>query len=275
MAQGSGDEKKSRLDQDLSAIGALIRVIEKLRGSNGCPWDRMQTPRSMLVYLTEELYELVDAVESGQSDHVCEELGDVWFHILFLAYMFHEQAAFDIGDVSRRITEKMIRRHPHVFGNRAIEDADAVRAQWHQIKKAEKKTAETVSVLDSVPKKMPALLRAYRVSERAAKTGFDWEDVWDVLEKVDEELAELKAALSEGSRAKATLEFGDVLFTLANVARFAQIHPEPALTQAINKFEKRFRHMEQAAGEDGKVLEAVPQTEKEVYWQKAKEKYKS
>jgi MazG family protein len=226
----------------------------------------------MLVYLTEEIYELIEAVESGHSDDVCEELGDVWFHILFLAYMYQQAEAFDIGDVARRITEKMIRRHPHVFGDGDIDDADAVRAQWHQIKKGEKKRDQTASVLDSVPRKLPALLRAYRVSERAARTGFDWDDVWGVIEKVEEELGELKAALSEGSQAKAVMEFGDVLFTLANVARLARMHPEPALTQSINKFEKRFRHMEQAIGKDGKTLEAVPQNEKEVYWEKAKEK---
>ncbi len=263
------------IDPQLSEIGKLIRVIEKLRGKNGCPWDRKQTPRSMLVYLTEEIYELIDAVESGKPDDVCEELGDVWFHILFLAYMFHEEKAFDLGDVARRIREKMIRRHPHVFADGAIDDPEAVRVQWHEIKRGERTPDKSRSILDSVPRKMPALLRAYRISERAARTGFDWKDVWGVIEKVEEELAELKAALLEGDRAKGAMEFGDVLFTLANVARLARIHPEPALTQSINKFEKRFRHMEQAIGIDGKALEAVPQSEKEIYWEKAKEKYRS
>ncbi len=273
---GKEDEKDgSQIDRDLSDIGMLIRVIETLRGENGCPWDRKQTPQSMLVYLTEEVYELVDAVETGSPGDVCEELGDVWFHMLFLARMFQEQEAFSIADMARRITEKMIRRHPHVFAERAIDDADAVRVQWHKIKKEEKTHDPSASVLDSIPPKMPALLRAYRVSERAAGTGFDWEDVWGVIEKVEEELAELKTALSEGSREKAALELGDVLFTLANVARLARMHPETALTQSINKFEKRFRHMEQAIGKDGKALEAVPQNEKEVYWEKAKEEYRS
>lgn len=270
MADGKEDEK---IEGNVSDIGMLIRVIETLRGENGCPWDRKQTPQSMLVYLTEEIYELIEAVESGHSDDVCEELGDVWFHVLFLAYMYQQQDAFGIGDVARRITEKMIRRHPHVFGDRGsdIHDADAVRDQWNQIKKGEEKRRKAASVLDSVPKKMPALLRAYRVSERAARTGFDWDDVWGVLEKVEEELGELKTALSEGSQEKAVEEFGDVLFTLANVARLARMHPEPALTRSINKFEKRFRFMEQAVDKDGKTLDAVPQNEKEVYWEKAKD----
>ena len=267
-----GEEK---IDRNLRDIGMLIRLIEKLRGDDGCPWDRKQTPDSMLVYLTEEIYELVEAVESGRSDDICEELGDIWFHVLFIACMYKERGDFNIGDVARRNTEKMIRRHPHVFADSAVDDADAVRVQWHKIKKGEKKRTKTGSVLDSVPKKTPALLRAYRVSARAAGTGFDWEDVWGVIEKVEEELSELKAALTAENREEVALEFGDVLFTLANVARLARIHPEPALTQSINKFEKRFRHMEQAIEKDGKVLESVPRNEKEIYWKTAKQKYES
>jgi tetrapyrrole methylase family protein / MazG family protein len=266
---------EKKIDRDLIDIGVLIRLIEKLRGDGGCPWDRKQTPDSLLVYLTEEIYELVEAVESGKSDDVCEELGDIWFHVLFIACMYKERGDFNIGDVARRNTEKMIRRHPHVFADSAVDDVDAVKVQWHQIKAEEKKHKKISSVLDSVPKKTPALLRAYRISERAAGTGFDWEDVWGVIEKVEEELSELKEALTEESLEKVALEFGDVLFTLANVARLARIHPEPALTKSINKFEKRFRHMEQAIDKDGKMLESVPRNEKEIYWETAKQKYES
>jgi tetrapyrrole methylase family protein / MazG family protein len=267
--------EEENIDRDLADIGRLIRLIQKLRGGDGCPWDRKQTPESMLVYLTEEIYELVEAVESGNSGHICEELGDIWFHLLFIANIYKERDGFTIGDVARRNTEKMIRRHPHVFADSAVDDAEAVRVQWQKIKAGEKKQAKTGSVLDSVPSKTPALLRAYRVSERAAGAGFDWEDVWGVIEKVEEELSELKTALAEESREKVALEFGDVLFTLANVARHARIHPEPALTKSINKFERRFRHMEQTMNKDGKMLESVSRNEKERYWETAKEEHES
>lgn len=255
-----------------SHISALIRLVETLRGKNGCPWDKKQTPRSISVYLVEEMYELIAAIESKNPDDVCEELGDVLFHILFIARTFQEMGQFDITEVSRRTTEKMIRRHPHVFGDETVDDAEEVKARWHQIKMEEKNQAQTSSILDSVPKKLPALMRAYRISSRAAKVGFDWNDALEVMIKVEEEFSELKSALAEKNRANVILEFGDVLFTLVNVARFAQIHPEPALVSAIKKFEKRFKHMEQAILENGKNLESLPQSEMEVFWEDAKRK---
>jgi len=259
-----------RLNRQLIPIGEMIRMIERLRGENGCPWDRDQTPESMAVYLVEEIYELMEAIASGDPDAVCDELGDVAFHVLFIAYMFQQQGAFDIGEVARRNREKMVRRHPHVFGNDKILHADAVKAQWHRIKASERKDDRLGSVLDSVPRKTPALVRAFSVSDRAARTGFDWEDVWGVMEKVEEELKELEAALKAGEPDSAALELGDVLFTLVNVARLAGLHPEAALTQSILKFEKRFRQMEQAASRDGKPIGSVPQPEKETYWAAAK-----
>ena len=258
-----------KIEHYISSIGALIRLVETLRGENGCPWDKKQTLQTIMIYLVEEIYELMDAIESGEPEAVCEELGDVWFHILFIASMFQESGHFNIGDVAHRNKEKMIRRHPHVFGNGRIDSADDVKTQWHEIKAEEKKYAKPSSVLDSIPKKTPALIRAYRVSERAAATGFDWQDVWGVLEKVEEELSELKSAL-KNNRENAPLEFGDVLFTLVNVARFARFHPETALTGSINKFEKRFRYMEQTISEQGEPLESVPRKEKENYWEAAK-----
>jgi len=256
-------------------INAIIKLIEKLRGADGCPWDKQQTPKTLALYLIEEMYELVDAIESGKPADVCEELGDVLFHILFIAILFREMGHFDIKDVADLNTAKMIRRHPHVFGDNKVSGTDEVRRQWHKIKMQEKNNAPETSILDSVPAGLPALMRAYRISERAAKIGFDWEDTDGVIQKVEEEWHELKSELKGGKAEKepeqASLEFGDVLFTLVNVARFARIHPETALTGSIQKFEKRFRYMEKMISEKGRNLESFSQEELEKLWEEAKQ----
>ncbi|MEA1947913.1 MAG: nucleoside triphosphate pyrophosphohydrolase [Thermodesulfobacteriota bacterium] len=256
-------------------INSIIDLIEILRGENGCPWDRKQTPGTIAVYLLEEVYELVDAIESKDPDGVCEELGDVLFHILFLSGLFREMGHFDIKDVIDFNVEKMTRRHPHVFGNERVDSVEEVRARWHQIKKEEKSLAKNASILDSVPVGFPALMRAYRVSERAAKTGFDWNDISGVMQKVEEEWSELKTVLKRENRSPKdqdllVLEFGDVLFTLVNVARFAHIHPETALRNSIKKFEKRFKYMEKLITESRRNIESVPQVEKDELWEEAK-----
>lgn len=252
------------------ALAALTHLIKTLRGEKGCPWDKKQTPRSISVYLTEEIYELIDAIESGNPDRVCEELGDVLFHIFFIARIFEEMGHFDIATVARCITEKMTRRHPHVFGEDRVESIRQIRERWHEIKKKEKTHAAGESVLDSVPVQLPALMRAYRISERAARTGFDWPDIAGVIEKVTEQWDELKQALLKDRRQQTALEFGDILFTLVNIARFTRIHPETALTDSIKKFENRFRKMEKTAGERGESLQALSQTELDALWQEIK-----
>ena len=256
-------------------IDAIIELIETLRGENGCPWDRKQTPRTIAVYLAEEIYELVDAIESGNHDDVCEELGDVLFHILFLASLFRGMGVFDIKDIVNLNTEKMIRRHPHVFGSDKVDSTDEVRARWHEIKMLEKSHGQESSILDSIPKRLPALMRAYRISERAAQTGFDWSDISGVMQKVEEEWSELQAALKgENQDPKdqdiLALEFGDVLFTLVNVARFANIHPETALRSSTKKFEKRFKHMEKVIAKSRRNLESLSQEEMDILWEEAK-----
>lgn len=256
-------------------INAIIELIRQLRGKDGCPWDKQQTPKTLALYLVEEVYELVDAIESGRPDDVCEELGDVLFHILFITTLFQETGHFDIEDVADFNTTKMIRRHPHVFGNNKVSGTDEVRRQWHQIKMQEKNNAPETSILDSIPGGLPALMRAYRISERAAKTGFDWEDTAGVIQKVEEEWQELKSALkkatAEKERQQVSLEFGDVLFTLVNVARFAEIHPETALTGAIQKFEQRFRYMEKRVSEQERNLDSFSPAELETLWEEAKQ----
>jgi len=257
-------------------IDAVLKLIETLRGEDGCPWDKQQTPRTLAVYLAEEVYELIDAIESGNPDDVCEELGDVLFHIIFIAHLYREMGHFDIKDVAAVNTAKMIRRHPHVFGNGKVAGTEEVRAQWHKIKIKEKNHDPKTSMLDSIPATLPALMRAYRISERAAKTGFDWDDIAGVILKVEEEWAEFKSALTEDrqtgeNRERTDLEFGDVLFTLVNVARFAHIHPETALTGSTKKFVKRFKHMEKVILENRQNIESFSQKEKEKLWKEAKE----
>ena len=260
------------------SVASLIRLIETLRGKNGCPWDRKQTPESLSVYLVEEVYELVDAIASGNADAVCEELGDVLFQVLFVARLFEETGQFTLADTAEKIAEKMVRRHPHVFGSEHVDSTDDIRIRWHEIKKTEKAHAPMGSVLDSVPTKLPALMRAYRVSERAARTGFDWSAVAGVVRKAEEEWEEFNSELrsadadpDDATMDRAALEFGDVLFTLVNVARLARIHPETALTRATRKFEKRFRHMEQKLAAAGRDLESATREELDRLWEAAKQ----
>ena len=258
-------------------IDAIIDLIETLRGEKGCPWDKKQTPQTILAYLLEETYELMDAVESGNPAEVCGELGDVLFHIFFLVSLFREMGHFDIKDVVNSNVKKMIHRHPHVFGDGDIDNADEVRKQWYKIKMEEKNASPEGSILDSIPSSLPALMRAYRISERAARTGFDWEDISGVMKKVEEEWSELKGVLKKQKKTpedhtRLALELGDVLFTLVNVARFTNIHPETALRESTNKFERRFRYMEQRISNGQKDIRSVSQVEKDVLWEQAKDR---
>ncbi len=248
----------------------LIKLIETLRGEKGCPWDKKQTPNSIAVYLIEEIYELVDAITSNNPEKICEELGDVLFQIFFVAGLYQESGLFDIRDVARLNTEKMIRRHPHVFGDEKAETTEKIRERWHEIKMKEKNRIHRASLLDTVPSRLPALMRAYRISERAASTGFDWTELSGVLQKVEEEWAELKSALKRNDTGQVALEFGDLLFTLSNVARFIRVHPELALVESIKKFERRFKIMEKAASEQQRTLESLTQAEMEILWEAAK-----
>ena len=254
----------------LPSISALLRLIETLRGENGCPWDRQQTPRSISVYLIEELYELVDAIEADDAERVCEELGDVLFHIFFIARIYEENGRFDIGRVAGLIAAKMTRRHPHVFGSDRVKNTRQIRKRWHEIKKEEKKHGPDDSILDSVPVQLPALMRAYRLSERAAGVGFDWADTNGVMEKVNEEWEELQQAAADNDRQQVAAEFGDLLFTLVNLARFVRVHPETALTTSINKFEKRFRRMEKIVAEQGQNVSRLSQAELDAVWERIK-----
>jgi tetrapyrrole methylase family protein/MazG family protein len=236
------ENSKIKLEKD--AIKALIALVEFLRGEHGCPWDKKQTPKTMLIYLIEEMYELVDAIESDRVEEVREELGDVLFHIVFITRLFQETGDFSIYDVARDITEKMIRRHPHVFGTARLKNTDEIRQNWHQIKQNEKKHARKESVLDSVPVKLPALMRAYRIGERTERYGFKGEDRQHLLDRLNSEFEQLKQSIEHTQKDRIEYNFGSLLFSLVNLARLLTIHPETALSGAVKAFEKRFRQME-------------------------------
>jgi tetrapyrrole methylase family protein/MazG family protein len=241
--------ENSQIKSEKDPIKALIMLVESLRGQPGCPWDKKQTPKSMLIYLIEEMYELADAIESNRAKEVREELGDVLFHIIFITRLFHETGHFSIYDVARDITGKMIRRHPHVFGTARVDNTDQIRQNWYQIKQNEKKQSKKESVLDSVPINLPALMRAYRIGERTARSGFEWEDRESLLDKLNSELDQLKYSIANAQKDRISNEFGNLLFSLVNLARLLKIHPETALSGAIKVFEKRFRKMEKEVSE--------------------------
>jgi len=223
--------------------------------------------------LIEEVYELLEAIEEGDDSGVCEETGDVLFQLLFIAELYHEKGAFDMSDSMAAIAAKMVRRHPHVYARAALENEDQLWERWDQIKRQEKKSAgkqTATSVLDAIPSGMPPLLRAFKVSEKAVRAGFDWSGMDEVLEKVQEELAEFQEALTTGNPEAVATEFGDVMFTLTNVARLAEIHPETALARATDKFEKRYRKMENELACRGLGLKDIPRQELELLWDKAK-----
>jgi len=263
--------ENSRLNSKASAIRDLIELIKTLRGANGCPWDKKQTPRSMTAFLIEEVYELADAIESGTHVVICEELGDVLFHIFFIASMFQEMGYFSIEDVARMITEKMIRRHPHVFGTDQVAGSEEVIQNWQKIKRLEKSQTPTDSVLDSVPLQLPALMRAYQILDRSAKAGFEGLNMTSLFEKSQARLEALKAALAAKDKHRIDAALGDIFFTLVHFARRAKIHPEIALTSSLKRFEKRFKRMEKLLTESGRDLQSVSQQEKHEIWQKTKD----
>ncbi len=245
--------------------------MEKLRSPEGCPWDRKQTHESLLPYLLEETYEVVDAVKKGNDEELKEELGDLLLQVVFHSQIAKERGAFDIDDVVDSIAKKLIHRHPHVFeGREDIKTAEDVNREWEKLKEKEGKKKE--SLLDGIPESMPALERAYKLQKRAAKVGFEWENFDGIKEKLIEELSEIEAELKRGDRKKLEEEVGDLLFMAVNLARFLGIHPEIALRRANEKFERRFRHIEERAKEMGKNPEEMTLDEMEALWQEAKEK---
>ena len=249
----------------------LLTIIKKLREPEGCPWDKKQTVKSFRPYLLEETHELLEALDLDDSSLVKEELGDLLFQILFLNNLYEEQGHFTIVDVLEMITDKMVRRHPHVFGTAEITSEKDLRRNWNAIKTAEnrKKSRSSKSVF-SFPRSLPALHRAQRVSGRAVSSGFEWEDISDVFAKLDEETAELKEALISGSEEQIVNEIGDMFFTMVNIARKAGFDAEATMHRATDKFIKRFTRIAEMAGEEGGQLEDLEIDAMQVLWSRAK-----
>ncbi len=262
-------------DQD-STFRRLIAVVERLRAPGGCQWDRAQTPQSLKPYLLEEAFEVLDAIEEGNAAHLCEELGDLLLHIVFQAQIAAEAHLFDIQDVIKGILGKMIRRHPHVFDRKHAGSTEQIATDWERRKRdARRLRNPDASLLDGIPRAMPALLFAARLTERASRSGFDWPSIEGVQDKLGEELEELREARRDGDKVRIRHEFGDVMFTLVNLARFLGVDPEDALRAANRRFATRFRQMEQELGAIGLRPEDVGLEELDRLWEKAKETARS
>ena len=255
-----------------SLLSQLAELMAKLRGPDGCPWDRKQTPESLKPFLIEECYEVVDALDEGAPDKVKEELGDLLFQIVFHSRIAEEKGEFTLREVIAGNIEKMTRRHPHVFGEERLSTSKEVLANWEEIKKKEKGNEHRTSILEGVPRDLPSLLRAHRLQERAARVGFDWAHLNEALPKLDEEIAEFKESLKSKDAAAIEDELGDIFFMLVNISRFLEINPEDALRKTISKFIHRFRYIEEHAAEAGKSLNDMTLDEMELLWQEAKNK---
>ena len=247
----------------------LVEIMARLRANGGCEWDRAQTHETLRQYLVEETHEVIDAIRGGKPESLCEELGDLLLQILFHAQIASENGQFDITDVIASISEKMVRRHPHVFGDATADTPEAVSRQWDHIKNTlENRSNE--SIIGGIPKGFPSLLRAAKMSKKAARAGFDWERTEQVLGKVEEELSELKEAMAEGDPTRTEHELGDVLFSLVNLARFLGLNAEVAMVSVNERFERRFREMEKIAAETGCSIENADMSTLDRLWEMAK-----
>lgn len=253
----------SRKDQ-LKAFDRLLSIMDELREQ--CPWDKKQTMQTLRHLTIEETYELGDAILENDLNEVKGELGDLLLHIVFYAKIGSETNDFDIADVIHQICEKLISRHPHIYGDVDVADEEEVKQNWEALKLKEGKT----SVLQGVPKSLPALVKANRIQDKVAGVGFDWEEPQQVFEKLQEELGELQDEVNEGNQQEIEAEFGDVLFSMINYARFLKVDPENALERTNKKFIKRFQYLESKAKELGKTLKEMTLEEMDVYWEEAK-----
>ena len=247
----------------------LVALMATLRGENGCPWDKKQTKATIKPYIIEETYEVAEAVDEDDPKLLKEELGDLLFEIVFYAQMMSEEDGIDIYDIIAGIHAKMIRRHPHIFGDVSVSGADEVVVNWEQIKQEEKKD-ERNSVLEGVPKNLPSLLRAHRVQSKASSVGFQWENFQQIIEKLDEEFYELRHTYKSGNAEEIEEEFGDMLFVMVSVARFLKINPDNAVQRAIKKFTTRFQHIEQHVKAADKQWSDMSVNEMEQLWEDAK-----
>jgi len=258
---------------DYSRFETLLKIMDILHSENGCPWDRAQTIASLRKYFLEEAYEALDAADRGDMDALAEELGDMLLEVVFMAKVAEKEGAFSIADSIRAICEKLVRRHPHIFGEEAEKlksmKADEVFRRWTKLKMAED-GGRISAQLDKVPRDLPALLRAYRMSERVSKVGFDWKDADDVWRQFERELAEFRDALKSAGPEEVEDEFGDLLFTLVNVGRHLGVCAEDALRRSTEKFKRRFKKLEEIAVDRGLVLGELSIEELDALWDEAK-----
>jgi tetrapyrrole methylase family protein/MazG family protein len=260
--------ENSKIIKSNSFLNALMRLVAALRGKNGCPWDKKQTPDSVSLYLIEEVYELAEAIEKGQPAEIREELGDVLFHIVFIARMFQEAGLFDLQDVAEGITNKMIRRHPHVFGDRTVSGSEEVNQNWHKIKLDERKSAQKASIFESVPASLPSLMRAYRILDRAAKSGIECSEMPGEARRPEDLSKKLKIASTEQDKDLQSQDFGRLLFALVNMCRRAGIHPETALAGTVKQFEHKVEQMQDLVADSRQDLEDLSPDQKAEIWTK-------
>lgn len=257
---------------DGDQFARLVDIMARLRAPDGCPWDREQTHTSLTRYLVEETHEVIDAIEEGSDAHLAEELGDLILQVVFQAQLAAERGAFDIQAVCRNICDKLVRRHPHVFGEVEVSGSADVLRNWEAIKREERGNghAEPPSVLSGVPRSLAPLARAQAVQKKAGSVGFDWDDIRGPLDKLREETEELAHAVATGASEEAAAELGDVLFAAVNIARFLNVDADGALRQTLRKFEERFAYIEQQAASQGRDLEQMPIHEMDELWERAK-----
>ncbi len=260
----------------MESFDELVKIMHILQAPGGCPWDREQTHQSLKPYLLEETYEALDAIDSGSDSHLAEELGDVLLQVVFHAELAAREGRFTMDDVVRGINDKLKRRHPHVFGDADAETSGQVVKNWEEIKRREKREKkEDGSVLDGLPRNLPALIRARRIQEKVSRVGFDWSRTDEVLMKVEEELGELKEASASGDRAAVEEELGDLLFAVANLARFVSLCPEDALRKTVDKFQRRFQYIERELPKRGKKLGEASLEEMDELWEEVKKTEKN
>jgi len=255
------------LPEDLSQFTTLVDIIAGLRAPDGCPWDKQQTHASLRENLLEECYEVLEALDEGNADKLCDELGDLLMQVVLHTQIATEAGEFELGDVVKSVTTKLIHRHPHIFGSKKVKDAEEVALNWEELKQEER--GVDTSILASAPKQMPALGYSQEIQRRVAGVGFDWEDIDGVIEKLAEEISELKRADSQERKAQ---EFGDLLFTLANIARRLGIDLETALREANQRFYRRFSYMEEVCRQRGLNFGELSFDEQNVLWEEAKKK---
>ncbi|MEN6313373.1 MAG: nucleoside triphosphate pyrophosphohydrolase [Clostridiaceae bacterium] len=248
----------------------LLDIMSRLRAENGCPWDREQTHESLRIYMIEETYEVLEALDAGDLGKFCNELGDLLLQIVFHAQIAKEHGEFDMGDVTTEICRKLISRHTHIFGDARADTPEQVVENWEAIKKKEKQLKSQTGVLKDVPSNLPALMRSYKVQQKAAQVGFDWDNIEDVFAKVDEEIQELRDVYKSKNVVRITDELGDAMFALVNLSRFLKVQPELALTGTVNKFIRRFEYIEQQSTKAGKKLDDLSLAEMDELWNEAK-----